>query len=216
MGQNLRTLAIGAASLVVLGIGFSLYQGHQEARSSAARDAHYLASKSLKDKLAAIEKPATTPSSSPMLAKMTELSQERDALLKVGQTYSGTRAGFEAILNVADLEIEHGDAPGAVTHYEAAVKSALSPFDRDQVKLSLGFALEKTGKQDEAVKIWGQVADSALEPTLTAEALLGQARILQKQGKKADALKAVERAILVAPGSDMAQRGERLKATLTP
>jgi hypothetical protein len=78
----------------------------------------------------------------------------------------------------------------------------------------LGYALEATGKKAEALTAWTQVADSGVEGTLAAEALISQARVQVALGKKAEAQKALERALTVAPGSEMAQRAERLKATL--
>ena len=225
--QNIRQVAIAGVSLMLAAGGFSFYQNKQEAKASQARDAQYLAVKTLKEKLTGLEKPATPPvtdvkkkgtaapaTPAPVLASLKDFAAEREAVLKVAQTYPGTRAAYESLLLVADLEFDRGDAAAAVTHYEGAVREARTPFDRDQAKLSLGFAQESAGKKAEAVVTWTQVSDSALEVTLTAEALVSAARVQIGLGKKAEAQKALERALTVAPGTEVAGRAERLKAAL--
>jgi predicted negative regulator of RcsB-dependent stress response len=224
--DNVRTLVAVVVVLTVGGLGFSLYQGNREKKAAEARDALYVATKALQTKIGEIEK---TPEEKPIpgkkkapaapvapsvRAKLTEIAAEKEAVLKVAEKHPGTRAAFESLLSVADLELDRGDAESAAKHYEAAVRAAQSPFDRDHAKLSLGYALEATGKKAEALTAWTQVADSGVEGTLAAEALISQARVQVALGKKAEAQKALERALTVAPGSEMAQRAERLKATL--
>ncbi len=116
----------------------------------------------------------------------------------------------EALLEMADLDLESGNAENAVTHYERAV--AVVPNDR-VIRFSLAQALNAAQRFDQAVVQLEPLVDDPEQKT--AQVLLELALAYRGTGRTADAADALQR------GKEAAQRAydtiteERIDELLT-
>lgn len=126
---NSRWVGVGAVAIAVAGL-VAWYVPHQRALASENADKMLLSAKQ------------SLTSGNAQLA-------ESD-LKKVAEKYAGTPSGVEAGLLVAQIHLDKGDAPGAVTYLQGMVSKVGSGANAAAVRGLLADALAQSGKPAEA------------------------------------------------------------------
>jgi hypothetical protein len=202
--QRFMSYALAAGLLALFGVGLFLYlQQRREMNAST------LLTQAVADARGRVGDPEKDPKDQlkdPRPVFKTDDDRRAAALAKyreVESTYPGTGAAYLARLGEAGILLDQGDAEGARKAYEDVKSSPLGQVD-GEVK---GRALEGTGFSDELLAMKNPAdKDRDLELALTAfkalsdvdsmgMKLLGkyhQARVLEEQGKRDEAIKLLE------------------------
>jgi tetratricopeptide (TPR) repeat protein len=109
------------------------------------------------------------------------------ALFPVVEKFRGTRAAFEAELQMGDLWMDAGKYEKAVAHYRNASGMASDSFSRLLATYTIGIARESEGKCEDAVKAYEEALALQGSDFLKPELMMAQARCFEalKQDKKA-------------------------------
>lgn len=162
---------LGVAVAIVLAIG--LWQDHKSKRSTEAFNALYEAQSKAK--------PAIAQKNAPEAEKI---------FSEVTSNYSGTRAAFEAQLQVGDLYMDAGNFVEAAKGYEKAVALATDTFSKILSLYNVGIANESAKKFQEAVISYEDALKTQGSDFLKPELLMAQGRCYESlnQGDKAIAV----------------------------
>lgn len=109
--------------------------------------------------------------------------------------HKGTRAGYEARLQLGDLWMDSANYDKAIPHYQAAVDASKDPFSRLLALYTLGVARESSGKFQEAVAAYEEAQKAPGSDFLRPEILMAQARCfeaLQQPAKAIELYKTVQ------------------------
>jgi tetratricopeptide (TPR) repeat protein len=104
------------------------------------------------------------------------------------EKFKGTRAAYEAELQMGDLWMDAGNFEKANGHYQSASSMTSDSFSRLLANYSLGVAKESEGKYSEAIASYSAALDAQGSDFIRPEILMAQARCYE-------ALKDVKRAI---------------------
>lgn len=192
----------GIAGLFLLGVGGAFYAQHREARNEAARNALYLAEKSLEKDAKATAGPVET--------------QYADSIQKLKGVESGFgsgRAVFEARLKLGDLYLNHGDPNQASTWYIKAVDVAPGRLEKGLALSALAYAQENLEKPNEALQSF-QKALNLGEASLKGDLLLGIARCYSAMQDSAKARSTYDQILTDLPNTEYSRTAEILKNRL--
>lgn len=117
--------------------------------------------------------------------KYDEAEQAYSSLL---QKYSGSRAAFEAELQIGDLWMDAGAYDKAVEHYQKAAEITKDKFSQIMAKYSLGIAWESAGKYQEAVTSYDDALLTKGSDFLQPELLMAKARCHEQLNQFAKAI----------------------------
>ncbi len=237
LSSHTRTLAMVLAGILVAAIVVGFWLSRREEKAVAASQALFLAQKSLSEEqtkfseslrpatpavsVASKDKKAKNP---PAPAAAPDITYRRvnveetfkagvPALQLAATQYSGTLAGTEAALTLADLYYRHGQWDRSAEWFEKAQRSATVSLDKVSAWAGHAYALENLGKRDAAV-VSLERALQVGEESWKGDLLLALARN-QAALKKSDAAKATyERILKELPGTEAATTAESLKARL--
>ncbi len=103
------------------------------------------------------------------------------------EKHKGTRAAFEAELQLGDIWMDAGNFDKAVAHYQKGAGLASDSFSRLLATYTIGIARESAGKLEEAVKAYEEALSIQGSDFLRPEILMAQARCFEalNQAKKA-------------------------------
>lgn len=110
---------------------------------------------------------------------------------KTVQDYAGTNTERWARLGVANAQLELGEYVAAASEFKSLLGSSEDPFFEYRVREGGGFALEGQGKFESAAEEFvaaGELSEGVYKPFAT----LNVARMLLAQGKRDEAIKALE------------------------
>jgi tetratricopeptide (TPR) repeat protein len=107
---------------------------------------------------------------------------------KVAASYSGTEAGYQALLALNEARLLQGQTQIAVDDLRAFIGRNPPATHAASAQGLLGTALENLGKFDEAAQAYGQAAELAPETYRKVDAQLNRARALRLAGKPDEAL----------------------------
>ena len=159
---------VGVVLLVVAGVGIAneLRSRRELAATNALYDAQMAARKDVAEK------------------RLDQAGQVYEAMI---EQHKGTRAAFEAELQLGDIWMDSGNYDKAVTYYQKAVTETNDPFSRLLSTYTIGIARESGGKLEEAVKAYGEALSFPGSDFLRPEILMAQARCYEalNQGQKA-------------------------------
>lgn len=122
----------------------------------------------------------------PLLAS--KKNQEAERLFEpVFEKFPGSRAAYEAALQLGDMWMDAGSYAEAVKRYDQAVGLAKDSFSTLLARYNLGIARESAGQYQEAVNDYDQALKVKGADFLRPEILMAQARCYEslKQGDKA-------------------------------
>lgn len=117
-----------------------------------------------------------------------KLDEAEKAYQAVLEKFSGTRAAYEAELQMGDLWVEAGSLEKAIPRYEGAVKAARDSFSRLLAIYALGIAKESSGKVEEAVASYEEALKVSGSDFLRPELLMAQARCYEALGQPQKAI----------------------------
>jgi predicted negative regulator of RcsB-dependent stress response len=164
---NSKPILIGLAVAVVLGAGIIGYRYMSAAKVTEASAALYSAQ-------------------GPMLEG--KLPEAQTALTRVSTRYSGTAAGEQATLLLAQVLYDLKQYQNGVTTLEKAV-GGVSRENRASFRTMIATGYEAMGKLEEAAKSYGQAAEDAPFKAEKGQYRASQARSLMLAGKLDDAKK---------------------------
>ncbi len=104
------------------------------------------------------------------------------------EKFSGTRAAFEAELQVGDIWMDAGNFPRATEHYNRAANMTKDPFSRLLAQYNIGVAAETAGKPQEAVAAYESALGVQGSEFLRPEILMAQARCYEALNQAAKAI----------------------------
>lgn len=227
--KSSRNLAIlGAVLLLFIGAG-SFFMSHRESKTAQARNALFLAEKSLEKELKALATlyaPKPTASLSPaqaaprvesVLYKKVDVSTHFPETVKklkeIIESYSGTRAAYEAQLTLGALYYDHGNPTEALNWFVRALSNAPSTLERATTQLAVGHAQEDLANYPVALQDY-EAAIKTDHPAVKGDALLSMARVheLLKDTQKAKGV--YDQIISQMAGTEYAKTAEIRKSQL--
>lgn len=129
------------------------------------------------------------------LAAQKKTAEAVASLAEMVKAHGGTRAAYEAQLQMGDLQMDAGQFTEAATHYNAAHEAARDSFSKILARYSLGIAQETAGQVQEAVASYEQALQVQGVDFLRPEILMAAARCyeaLNQVGKAAELYKQVQ------------------------
>lgn len=168
--DNWKALAGVIAVAILLVAGVAAWKDHAAKRELAATAALYEAQVAARDLVAA-----------------KQYDQAEKAYDKLFADYSGSRAAYEAELQIGDFWMEAKNLEKASAHYEKAAGLAKDAFSRVLARYNLGIAQESAGKFKEAVATYEETVKADGSDFLRPEVLMAQARCYEalKENHKA-------------------------------
>lgn len=159
-------LAAVAVILVLVGFGF-LWTDHAAKQEKAADALFYQAQ--TKARALALEK------------KPEEAVHSFDDLKA---KFAGSRATYEAELQIGDIWMDAAKPEEASKSYESAIQLSKDPFSKILAHYSLGISLESAGKYQLAVDTYEKIAKEKKFDFLQPEILMAMARCHEKLNQK--------------------------------
>jgi tetratricopeptide (TPR) repeat protein len=172
--QNRRNLMIGAAAVVVAGGGFWFWRSSSELKATRAEQALVTAERSFfsgNDALAESELARVVSRYEGTTAGVRAQILLAQARYRQGRHAEGV-AGLESVVNAsaakpykaaiyaliaAGLE-DQGNYAGAAAAYGSASSAAITDLERDSFKGDQARVLQSSGKAEEALKLWQELA----------------------------------------------------------
>jgi tetratricopeptide (TPR) repeat protein len=223
--------------IVAVFIGLGLVAGywinHLNAQDETARNALFLAEKSIEAEMKPLVE-AQKPASSPSAKKKNEAQDAAEAfetvayqkldvdsqfpasvkkLTAIDQNFSRTRSAFEARFKLGSLYYNHGEFSKALPWYEKAAQSAPGSFEKSLALASIASTHENLGKAAEAVQVY-QKALNLGESALKGELLLGLARSYEALHDTAKARSTYDQILTELPTTEQAKSAELYKSWL--
>jgi tetratricopeptide (TPR) repeat protein len=142
-----------------------------------------------------------------------DLAEGVKKLQTVATEYEGTRTGYEARLILGNLYFNHGEPAKAGPWFQKAADAAPDNLEKSLALSSLGYSLENQNKNQEAASAFEKAANLG-EPSVKADAMLGNARNTQALHDNAKARTLYDQVISQFPNSEYSKTAERKKADL--
>ena len=120
--------------------------------------------------------------------KNIDLAGKVAALTKVADSHSGTRAAYEALLEIGDLHMDNKDYDAGISAYGQAVDAATEPFARVLARYNKATAQEIAQKCVEAIPSYAAVLAEPSAEFLKPEVLMAQARCNEQAGNNTAAI----------------------------
>lgn len=116
-----------------------------------------------------------------------KIDEAERAYLPLVEKFQGTRAAFEAELQMGDIWMDAGSFDKAIAHYRAASAVAADSFSRLLAVYAVGTAEESASRPEQAVKAYEEALSIPETEFLRPELLMAQARCYEamSQDKKA-------------------------------
>lgn len=124
-----------------------------------------------------------------------KFDEAEKAFAPVLEKFKGTRAAFEAELQIGDIWMDAGNFDRATAHYSEASKMTSDSFSRLLAQYNIGVAAETAGKPSEAVSAYEAALGVQGSDFLRPEILMAQARcyeVLNQIPKAIEIYKAVQ------------------------
>jgi tetratricopeptide (TPR) repeat protein len=231
-------VGVGIGVLVVAGV-LAFVASHNEEKSDAGRSALYLAEKSLDTQEKALAKtlaPAAAPevptsakdkavpkkpvqdlgADAIAFQKMDVDTQFADSVAKLKATandYSSTRAGFDAMLILGKLYLNHGDSAKAADWFSKSTQHAPASLDRALAWNSLGYAYENDSKYKEAITAFDQALGTG-DAAIKGDVLLSKARVASEMNDTATAKSVYETISKQLPNTEYSKQADLFKSLL--
>ncbi|MGZ3695800.1 MAG: tetratricopeptide repeat protein [Bdellovibrionota bacterium] len=170
VAENWKLVLGAALAALVLIAGVSLWKEHNQSRELAATNALYDAQIQAKDLLAA-----------------KQMDQAEKSFAKLLADYPGSRAAYEAELQIGDFWMDAKNFDKAAEHYEKASKLGKDAFSKLMAHYNLGVAQESAGKFKEAIATYEEAIKTEGSDFLRPEVLMAQGRCYEalKENQKA-------------------------------
>ena len=153
-------------------------------------------------------------------ALATSLPTALPALKSVGEKFESSSAGYDANLILGQLYYERDSSADAAVQAAGYFKRAADQkldSARTSVALSLyAYALEATGKKDEALAQVDAALGLAAKSGIEIDLLEHQARLLHEKGDTTKAVASVERLLKAYPNTEAGRWAEQRKAEWAP
>lgn len=217
-------------TLVILFVGISaagaFLMSRREARSDLAKNALFIAEKSMDRELKALmpvppktkaSPPPLPPNSDLYLYKKLDVEAKFPESIKklkaIDADFGSARAAFEARLALGDLYFDHGEPAKAIPWYEKAVNSAPATFEKVLALSAVGYAYENSGRPKDAIQFF-EKAISYGEASVKGDLLLALARsyeLLHDTGKARNIYEQIQSQL---PNTEYAKAAQAFKALL--
>ncbi len=163
--RTLLTRAGIGLAVVAVGVWFFMESGRRKAQAAAE----------------ALDRARTLQETGNLAAASAEFQ-------RISAAYSGTEAGYQALLALNETRVSQGQTQIAVDDLRAFLgRNPPDGFAASGYGL-LGTALENQGKYDVAAQAYAQAATLSAEPYRKVDGLLNRARALRLAGKGDEAL----------------------------
>lgn len=226
--------------LAVIGSGVAVFMmTKKEERVDQGRNALFLAEKNLDEQMKKMAQPAETSSNleaavkDPKAANAARMkaAAEADAvsyqhfdvdaklgdtvkqLQAIGQGYPNTRPGYEAMMLLGKLYLDHGQALKAQEWFVKSTESAPTKLDKALAWSSAGYANENDGKFKEAIEAFDKAIAQG-EGVLKGDVMMGKARSYQALKDNGQAKTTYDQIISQLPNTEYSKSAESLKARL--
>ena len=235
LSQHKAAMAVVIGLAIAGGVGGALLMSRHDAQSEAGKNALFIAQKAFDDEmksLAGVKKPEATAepkkeSKDVEAAAAKRLEDQAYAPLDVDarfpntvqkfkaviSQYSGTRAGYEARMNLASIYFDHGRAAQALPLLTEAVNAAPGGFEKALALSAVGYSQENLGKHAEALLAFEKALNIG-EAGIKGDLLLAIARCHEALHDTAKARSTYDRILAELPTTDAAKTAETLKAQL--
>ncbi len=221
--RNANLFAILIGALFGVGLLTTLLINRMDSKSEKAQNGLYLAEKTLATEMKALTPSVGTdsPQGAPKAPSVDFKRMDVDAqfpksiqeLKAVEESFSHTRAAFDARLKLADLYYNHGDYQKAHAWYEKAVDTAPGNFEKALALSSLGYVKENLGKPAEAIQTY-QKAINLGEGSLKGDLLMGIARGYEAVHDTPKARSTYDQILIDLPNTEFSKSAEVLKNQL--
>jgi TolA-binding protein len=226
--------------LAVIASGVAVFvMNKKEEKVDQGRNALYLAEKNLDEQIKKMAQPAETAakpaevSKDPKVAAAARMKQASEAdavsfaafdvdakladtvkqLQQVAQDYPKTRPGYEAMMLLGKLYLDHGQASKAQDWFVKSTDNAPTSLDKALAWSSVGYANENSEKYKEAIDAFDHALSQG-EGVLKGDMLMGKARSYQALKDNNQARATYDQIIAQLPGSSYSKSAESLKARL--
>lgn len=226
-----RLLLSVVIAIVLVGGGIGVWNSQRNATEEKARSAFYLAQKAFEKELkaAAGTPPADAgaeakkkspnppePTESISFKKLDVDATFPDTVKQIQalvQQHAGTRAAYEAQLQLGGLYLEHANAEKAVPWFEKAVKSAPNPYEKTVALSAQAHALEDLGRHQDALQAYQSALEFG-EAQFKGQLLLAMARMHELLKDTAKARSTYDQIITQFPATEFAKAAEAGKSRL--
>lgn len=123
-----------------------------------------------------------------------DFAHAKSGALEVAKSFGSTASGVDAHRLAGDAAFWSGDSKGAIPEYKAYLERRSTGAVAMGVKRSLAYALDNERQYADAAKLYEELA-GAFDRETSGEMLAGAARCYEAVGKKAEAVKALQRLI---------------------
>jgi len=227
-------VGVGIGVLVLAGV-LAFVSNKNEQKTDAGRSALYLAEKSLDTQEKALTKtlaPAPEVKSAAKDAtkkpaqdlgteaiayrKLDVDTQFADSVSKikaVATDFSSTRPGFDAMLVLGKLYLNHGEPAKAVEWFSRSTEHAPTALDRALAWNNLGYAYENDTKYPEAMGAFEQAFKTG-ESTIKGDVLLSKARVAEAMSDQGTAKAVYEQILNQLPNTEYSKQAEFFKSRL--
>lgn len=178
LDQNKKNIFIAVGVLVLAVLVIGLWQDQKSKKNAQATNALYDVQVKARE-----------------LSAQKKFAEAEKAFDPIFEKYSGSRAAYEAQLQIGDIWMDAGNFAEAGKRYDEAVKMASDTFSKVLAQYSVGIAKESAGQFQEAVSSYEDALKTQGSDFLRPEILMAQGRCFEslKQNDKAIAVyKSVE------------------------
>jgi predicted negative regulator of RcsB-dependent stress response len=132
-----------------------------------------------------------------------------EALLKVADQFPGATQATLALLSAADGSFAKRDYAAAIKDYQQVIQTVTSHADlRDSAQLGLASSLEASGKSDDAINAYLEVARRGDKSPYAPFAYSATARLYDERGDKDNERKVLTEAASLDPDSSFVKQAQ--------
>lgn len=208
LSKRPKLLIIAAVALVGGGFLIAHQVNHREAVQESAKSALYAAQQAIEGK---------TPEKASPYQKIDVDSQYGDGIKKlatVAENYPGTRASFEAVLQIGNLYYDHQSPEKAILWFSKAADGAPAQLEKASALSALGHAQENAGKFSDALQSYDKAINLG-EGSLQGDLLLAKARCEEALHDVAQARSTYDQILAKLPETESSRIATILKNELT-
>jgi tetratricopeptide (TPR) repeat protein len=239
LAKNWQAL-VAVIVLAMIASGVAIFvMSKKEEKVDQGRNALYLAEKNLDEQMKKMAQPvdpatkAADTSKDPKVASAARMKEAAEAdaasyqhfdvdaklpetvkqLQAIGQDYPNTRPGYEAMMLLGKLYLDHGQATKAQDWFMKSTESAPTKLDKALAWSSVGYANENDGKFKEAIEAFDKAVSQG-EGVIKGDVMMGKARSYQALKDNAQAKATYDQIISQLPNTEYSKSAESLKARL--